>query len=165
MTVRCHFDPGTLQCQREAGPACLTEAQVAAARRFYAGPVDAAGIHLYPGGEPYGSELTWSGRGALSEAGRPMLAEMVGLMTYQGQLPEGTTVDTWKFDLPTFRELQRRGAIYDAASPDLDAFDRAGGRLILWYGAGDTGRWGRMAAAACRAPQTVKKKKKKSAKQ
>ena len=73
----------------------------------------------------------------MSEAGRPMLSEMVGLMTYQGQLPEGTTVDTWKFDLATFRELRRRGAIYDTTNPNLDAFRNAGGRLILWYGAAD----------------------------
>jgi Tannase and feruloyl esterase len=134
---RCHFDPGSLLCAVGASVGCLGEAQVAAARRFYAGPSDAAGVMLYPGGEPYGSELTWSGRGAVSEAGRPMLSEMVGLMAYQGQLPEGTTVDTWKFDLPTFRELQRRGAIYDTASPNLDAFRAAGGRLMLWYGAAD----------------------------
>jgi hypothetical protein len=56
--------------------------QVTAARHFYDGPVDDRGRYLYPGGEPYGSELSWAGRGAISEAGVTMAAQNVRLMFY-----------------------------------------------------------------------------------
>ena len=40
-------------------PNCLTAGQASAAQMFYQGPVDESGRHLFYGGEPYGSELSW----------------------------------------------------------------------------------------------------------
>jgi len=39
---------------------CLTPAQVAVVVKLYQGPRDSRGQNLYPGGEPYGSELAWT---------------------------------------------------------------------------------------------------------
>lgn len=133
----CRFDPGKIQCGAKRAAPCLSAEQVEAARRFYLGPVDPAGKHLYPGGAPYGGELTWLGRGSLSEAGLQMIEENVRTMTFLGDLPDEVDVRNWRFDEPTFRDLSRRGAIYNTDDPDLRPFRASGGKLILWYGLAD----------------------------
>jgi feruloyl esterase len=56
----CRFDPVALQCPTGTDqPSCLTPAQIDAARMLYAGPTDAHGRRLYPGGQTRGSELSW----------------------------------------------------------------------------------------------------------
>lgn len=135
---RCHFDPGTLVCRHnQSPPQCLSASQAEVAQKFYSGPVDDGGRHLFYGGEPYGSELSWMERYALAAAGGAMFDDAVKNMMFQGTLDPDASVKTWRFDLPTFRELSRRGAIYDASSPDLRAFRDAGGKLILWQGFAD----------------------------
>lgn len=137
---QCRFDPATIRCGApvvRAG-ACLTAEQADVARRFYQGPVDAAGRHLYPGGEPYGSELSWGGGISLARAGGAMLEENVRTMIFQRQLPESVTLKTWKWDAATLNELHRRGALYDTDNPDLRPFRAAGGKMVLWYGLADS---------------------------
>jgi feruloyl esterase len=134
---RCHFDPGTLACRGGERGQCLTVGQVEAARKFYQGPRAPDGTPLYYGGEPYGAELTWGQRFSLASAGSMMLRDFVDDMVYQGALGAGVTVASWHFDLATFRELARRGALYDANDADLAAFRAQGGRLILWQGGAD----------------------------
>jgi Tannase and feruloyl esterase len=54
----CQFDPVTLPCSPGTDqPNCLTPAQADAARKLYAGPTNAHGRRLYPGGQACGSEL------------------------------------------------------------------------------------------------------------
>jgi Tannase and feruloyl esterase len=134
---RCHFDPRTLACRGGERGQCLTASQVEAARKLYQGPKAADGTPLYYGGEPYGAELTWGQRFSLASAGGMMLRDFVGDMVYRGRLGSGVTVENWHFDLATFRELSRRGALYDANDADLAAFRAGGGRLILWQGGAD----------------------------
>jgi hypothetical protein len=135
---RCHFDPATLVCRRgRSPPGCLSAQQAEAARKFYLGPVDEGGKHLFYGGEPYGSELSWTERYALATAGAAMFDDAVRNMMFQGTLDALASVNTWRFDLPTFRDLARRGALYDAPSADLRAFRDAGGKMILWQGFAD----------------------------
>ncbi|HEY1312929.1 MAG TPA: tannase/feruloyl esterase family alpha/beta hydrolase, partial [Steroidobacteraceae bacterium] len=111
---RCHFDPQALVCHGgRSPPHCLTERQAEVARKFYSGPIDAQGRHLFYGGEPYGSELSWVERYALAAAGGAMFEDAVKNMMFQGSLDADASVGNWRFDLATFRELSRRGAIYD----------------------------------------------------
>jgi hypothetical protein len=135
---RCHFDPGTLVCRHDQSPPqCLTALQAEVARKFYSGPVDDSGRHLFYGGEPYGSELSWTERYALAAAGGAMFDDAVKNMMFQGTLDADASVKTWRFDSQTLSELSRRGAVYDAPDPDLRAFRDAGGKLILWQGFAD----------------------------
>jgi feruloyl esterase len=54
----CDFNPATIQCPAGTdNSSCLTPVQVNVVREFYLGPNDGHGHYLYPGGEPYGSEL------------------------------------------------------------------------------------------------------------
>ncbi len=135
---RCRFDPATLRCTAGASPpGCLTALQVTAAQKFYEGPVDESGRHLFYGGEPYGAELTWVERFALASMGATLLEDGVRHMMFQHPLDPGMTVRAWRFDAATFRQLQQAGALYDAPSVDLRAFREAGGKLILWQGFAD----------------------------
>jgi hypothetical protein len=135
---RCHFDPGTLLCRHDQSPRlCLTALQAEVARKFYSGPIDENGRHLFYGGEPYGSELSWTERYALAAAGGAMFDDAVKNMMFQGSLDANASVKSWRFDLQTFGELSRRGAVYDAPNPDLRAFRDGGGKLILWQGFAD----------------------------
>ena len=134
----CHFDPARLQCKAQRSPpGCLTTAQVDTARKFYDGPVDENGRHLFYGGEPYGSELTWVERYALPVMGAAMFEDGVRDMMFQRTLAADVTVATWRFDSATFQALRRAGAGYDAPGVDLHAFRDAGGKLILWQGFAD----------------------------
>ena len=135
---RCHFDPGSLQCApARRPPQCLSASQVAAVKRFYQGPVDRHGRHLYYGGEPYGSEMTWVQPFALSNAGHAMFHDTVEEMIFLNKLQPGASVLTWKFDAAHLRELARRGARYDARDADLRPFRAHGAKLILWQGFAD----------------------------
>jgi Tannase and feruloyl esterase len=134
----CHFDPRSLTCSpAQSPPNCLTAAQADAAVKFYDGPIDEQGRHLFYGGEPYGSELSWVERIALPVAGRSMFEDAVKNMIFQQSLGAQATVESWRFDGATFGELVRRGALFDARSADLDAFHQQGGKLILWQGFAD----------------------------
>ena len=134
----CHFDPGTLVCRGgQSPPQCLTAPQAEVARKLYAGPVDENGRHLFYGGEPYGSELSWVERYALPIMGAAMFDDAVQNMIFQHAPDSAASVQAWRFDAQTFAELSRRGALYDARSTDLRGFRERGGKLILWQGFAD----------------------------
>lgn len=135
---KCHFDPGTLVCRAgQSPPQCLSSAQAEVASKLYAGPLDESGRHLFYGGEPYGSELSWVERYALPIMGATMFDDAVRNMIFQREANSPASVQAWQFDAPTFAELSRRGAIYDARSTDLRGFRQQGGKLILWQGFAD----------------------------
>lgn len=134
---QCHYDPGKLACRADQKPpACLTGEQVTAARLLYQGPKDAAGRQLFPGGLPYGSELLWSQPGAITATGIAA-GGFLQYLALPNQLPADFTWRDWKFDLPSFEQLDHSAALYDARSADLRPFRGAGGKLILWQGTAD----------------------------
>jgi hypothetical protein len=134
----CHFNPGTLVCRGgQSPPQCLSAAQADVAKKLYAGPVDERGRHLFFGGEPYGSELSWVERFALPVMGALMFNDAVQNMIFQRAPGSASSLQAWRFDSQTFNELSRRGALYDARSTDLRGFRERGGKLILWQGFAD----------------------------
>jgi len=127
---RCRFDPQVLQCQGDAR-ACLSAAQVQAARAIYASPVNPATgrpiTGLYPG-----SELAWN--------------------TWAGNAPFGTAVDHFRyvvtgdanwaaeqfnFERDAARAETQDGNIINALNPDLSRYFRRGGRLLQYHGWSD----------------------------
>ncbi len=140
----CRFDPVTVQCLTGTDqPSCLTPAQVDAARQLYAGPTDAHGRRLYPGGQARGSELAWDSYswlvpppgGGASTAG--LLADIY--LKYVGY-PVGTphsSVADFEFTVREFDRLRPEGVKGNALSLDLEKFRRSGGKLIIWHGWGD----------------------------
>jgi feruloyl esterase len=143
---QCDFNPARLQCPGAAAPTCLTAAQVAVVDKIYSGPVDPQGQRLYPGGEPYGSELAWAGW-MIPEPGQTFGAtiaasiggEWLKWMTFNNVLPGSQTSDLRHavFTRAEFAEVQRLAGLYDADNPDLAAFRADGGKLIIWQGWAD----------------------------
>ena len=132
--ARCHFDPKVLECKDADGPACLTSAQVEAARKIYTPAANSrTGEQISARYEP-GSELGWRGI-----AGGPD--------------PFGPAVDHFKYvvfkdpkwDWRTFN-LDADVALADkiddgtinATSTDLNAFTGHGGKLLMYQGWTDT---------------------------
>jgi feruloyl esterase len=137
----CRFDPASLQCARGADrPDCLTPAQVAAARKLYAGATDARGRRLYPASETLGSELAWDlfvvplpGVGAFSG----ILADgYLKYMAYPPGTPHSSPAD-FRFTVHQLDRLTAEGVRGNAMSLDLREFRRAGGKLLLWHGWAD----------------------------
>jgi feruloyl esterase len=143
---RCSFEPATLACPGDQDAVgCLTQAQIAVVRKIYSGAVDPRGRALYPGGQPFGSELVWAGwMIPVDPAGaqNSTIAWRIGngwvkYLAFSPNPPQSFTLNDIRFDAATFARMQRLADFYDATNPDLTAFKRAGGKLILWHGWAD----------------------------
>ena len=134
----CSFKLASLQCKGGDAAGCLTDREIAAVQLIYAGAHNARGEKLYPGGMMFGSEMEW-------------IPLFVGV---GGQLPNylqkgmtqvfrdvflaedpGPDFSLQKVDFERFNEsLGVIEPIYDARNPDLSAFKRHGGKLIVYHG-------------------------------
>lgn len=144
--LSCTWDPGSIQC--EAGQTstsddyCLTADQVTTLRRIYAGPTDEHGQLLYPGYQLRGSELNWAGiitpATATGTSGDiNFVRETLRYQIFDSPQPALTYKDI-KFTAAYYKKvMQPNEGMYDATDPDLSAFKKAGGKLILWHGLGD----------------------------
>jgi feruloyl esterase len=128
---RCAFDPGALECKEAKGPDCIPAAQVRALRALHAGPRNPrTGEVVYPG-LPLGAE---SARYLAFVAGQPN-PPWDGLFRWvfgPGWDPASFDFDR---DLATVRGVL--GEMLDANGTDLGAFERRGGKLLLWHGWAD----------------------------
>jgi feruloyl esterase len=144
---RCTFDPARLACAPGVDTAtCLTPAQVEMVRREYRGPTDRRGRNLYNGGEPYGSELSWSGWLAMpaADAKAPADTAAAGLglnylryAAYWRNPPSTFGLADFPFTHRAAVRLRPLGRIYNATDPDLSAFRARGGKLIIYHGWAD----------------------------
>ncbi|KAK6856808.1 hypothetical protein PG995_006995 [Apiospora arundinis] len=124
----CDFDINTLACEKSATDPtkCLTAAQLAATKDVYSGPVDSrTNTSLYPGFS-VGSETQW----AMQEGD---LADAFTVPILQNMVFNNLTYDSddfnWGSDVDLLNE--RVGAFIDGISPDLSAFQKAGGKMIV----------------------------------
>jgi hypothetical protein len=140
----CRFKPSTLQCRAGDGADCLTQAEVGAAEKIYSGPISSSGQRLFPSGVPLGSEPFWQRwiTGAM-----PAFAQ--GFFSYQAfDPPAGPSfkVSNYDFDKDPPR-LAYAASILNAATfnpssgeiefDGTDAFQQAGGKLVMWHGWAD----------------------------
>jgi feruloyl esterase len=128
---QCRFDPGSLRCAGGDGPACLTAAQVESARRIYRGAANPrTGEAIFPGPEPT-SELEWA---AFVPGAFPIGANYFRDLVLGDPAWDPRSFD---FDRDVERAREVEGGLIDATDPDLGAFARRGGRLLLWHGWSD----------------------------
>ncbi len=148
----CNFNPASIQCPAGATSTsnCLTAAQVVAATKIYNGPTDATtGERMLAGSPQFGSEYSWGGLEVPSSnstnAPAPVTSQMnYGIVTgaynliFTG-LPSMPNIDTFGYTDASFYQnfLLANHPLYDATNPDLSAFQKAGGKLILWHGWAD----------------------------
>lgn len=143
----CGLNPATIQCPAGVDDSsCLTSAQVRVVRDFYLGANDGHGRYLYPGGEPYGSELEWAGLATDPSSDhqwpRDTKAYQAGLSwlkyaAYWHDPAASFQLRDFRFTVASYDRLLPLAGVYDATDPDLSAFRRAGGKLIVWQGWAD----------------------------
>ena len=130
--TQCHFDPGALECTSHVLANCLDATQVAAVRALYEPLRLSSGKLVYPG-LPYGSEYEW-GCSVMHDA----FNLPFGNSWYQNEVYS----PSWDFhtfnpdvDVPYADSLL--ASTLNASSPNLDAFNAAGGKLLLAQGQAD----------------------------
>jgi feruloyl esterase len=138
----CRFDPATIACRSPGQTDCLTPEAVAAAKKLYAGARDADGRQLVIGGPQPGSELSWEGvfvpRTAQGAVFSGMIAgDMLRSLGYWRPLPPDWDLGQFRFTAETLEGLMPMHGLYDATDPDLSAFARRGGKLLVWHGWSD----------------------------
>jgi feruloyl esterase len=129
-TRSCAFDPASTQCAAGQTEHCLTAAEVAAAKRIYAGVVTKAGEVLIPGTGP-GSEPLWAAYSS------PQFS--IGSNYFRNVVARDPSWDPASFDADTDvarAEAHDAGAA-KAMDPDLSAFLESGGKLVLYHGTTD----------------------------
>jgi Tannase and feruloyl esterase len=134
--MHCTFDPGTLQCNGEESSTCLTEAQVAAVRKIYGGPVNPrTGKSLYPGMYP-GGEMGWASGVVINRDKTSGVSSNTFWSFAMFDNPDWP-FRSFDFDADLANADQRFAAITNATDPDLSQFKSLGHKLIYYHGAAD----------------------------
>jgi feruloyl esterase len=129
----CKFDPVAVQCNGAETDACLTKPQVDAARKIYAGAMNPRTKEkIFPGMAP-GSEVTW---GALTGGTQPFGIPLDVLKYFVFANPDWDW-KTYDFDKDVAMGDEKIGRLMNAVDPDLDAFKKRGGKLIMYHGWND----------------------------
>jgi feruloyl esterase len=133
----CNFDPAELQCPRSDGRECLLAEQIAAVRKLYAGPRTSEGRQIFPGFSP-GGERGWtqfyekvSGDGTVGGG------SWLGVYRYMALDDPTFTLERMDFDLHPALARKKLASVLGADDPDLDAFAKRGGKLIVFHGWSD----------------------------
>jgi feruloyl esterase len=130
----CAFDPKVVACRDGGdGADCLTAAQVEAARKIY-GPATnpRTGEALYPGLPP-GSELGW---GAAAGGPAPFAIPDSHFKNVVFEDPKWD-FRTYDFDRDFARAEKADNGVLTAVNPDLSAFARRNGKLLMYHGWND----------------------------
>ncbi|HXA56430.1 MAG TPA: tannase/feruloyl esterase family alpha/beta hydrolase [Candidatus Acidoferrum sp.] len=126
----CHFDPKVLLCKGADGPTCLTARQVQTARTILSPMKSSTGAELFPRLEP-GTELRWA-----RLAGGPAPAAL--FLDYFRFVVKNPNWDWRTFDVDRDTALANKDAEgIVALDPDLSAFAKHGGKLIMYHGWAD----------------------------
>jgi len=129
----CTFDPATLLCQGEETDQCLTQPQLDALRKIYAGPSNPrTGEQIFPG-FALGGEAGWSGivtNFTASGLGQGYFANLV----FEDPDWDYSTFD---FDGDMAYSDLKVGILGNAIDPDLSAARRRGVKIIQNHGWND----------------------------
>jgi hypothetical protein len=138
--TKCGFDPGTLLCKGAETDECLTEKQVAALKKIYAGPRNAKGQQVIPGFTP-GGETGPGGWTAWITGATPTGAAQFFFSTqaFKNMVYSNPNWDYKTFDLERDGKLadEKLAPVLNATDPNLKAFSARGGKLILYHGWND----------------------------
>ena len=156
---QCNFDIATLLCKAEKTGSCLSRTQLNAVRTYYEGPKNSKGNPLFYG-FPFGAETgaggwsTWVTGGMKYQQDSGDYQEGLGSefpapAVPNAQFPFGTNVmkyfvyhdPDWtyrNYDYDTLRKDATLAAnTLNATNPDLSAFRKRGGKLLMFTGWSD----------------------------
>jgi hypothetical protein len=137
---KCAFDPKTIVCEGADATDCLTPPQAEALARVYAGPRTRDGRRIArgfpPGGETgEGGWGLWVTGAAPGKSLQALFATQFGAnMVFDRP---GWDLRTFDFDRDVKVAEEKTAKVLNATDPDLDAFRRRGGKLIVFHGWND----------------------------
>jgi feruloyl esterase len=138
--TKCEFDPAVLLCKGAETDDCLTEKQVAALKKIYAGPRNAKGQQIIPGFTP-GAETGPGGWTGWITGAAPTAAAQFFFSTqaFKNMVYNDPKWDYKTFDLERDGKLanEKLGPVLNATDPNLKAFSARGGKLIMYHGWND----------------------------
>lgn len=138
--TKCGFDPAALLCKGEETDECLTEKQITALKKIYAGPRDAKGKLIVPGFTP-GGETGPGGWTAWITGAAPTTALQFFFSTqaFKNMVYNDPNWDFKTFDLERDGKLanEKLAPVLNATDSNLNAFSARGGKLILYHGWND----------------------------
>ena len=137
---QCHFNPSVLLCKGTETNQCLTEPQIDALRAVYSPMRSATGAQPFPGYSP-GGEVGDNGWGTwiVGPAPRQSLMYLFGTRYFTDMVYNNPQWNYANFKLgPGLADAVRvTGKALDANDPNLQPFERHGGKLILYHGWSD----------------------------
>ena len=136
----CAFDPAVMLCRNAESDSCLTSSQVATVKKLYSGLRTTRGEKIFPGFVP-GGESGPGGWGLWLSGTAPdsSLEYAFGTQFFRNMVHKNPSWDFRTFDVE--RDLMAAdaavGPTLNAINPDLGAFQKRGGKLILFHGWSD----------------------------
>ena len=137
---KCNFKPETILCKSSDANDCLTQPQITALKKIYAGPRDAGGKKIFPGFLPGAEEgpggwFTWI-------TGPEKGKSLIGGFTYgffAEIVYENRNWTAKSADLAQSVKLadEKTAKILNATDANLAPFRAHGGKLILYHGWND----------------------------
>ena len=138
--LACHFDPGVLLCKGEETDTCLSAHQIASLKAFYGGLTDSKGQVLLPGLSPGGEAEP----GAWASWVTGPSAEKSEMFRYGTQFFRNMVYSNpdWQFkSFDADRDVKaaddRLAGTLNSTNPDLSAFEKRGGKLLMYHGWAD----------------------------
>jgi hypothetical protein len=136
----CNFKPATLLCSGPESVTCLTQPQITALEKIYAGPRNSQGQPIYRGFLP-GGESGPVGWARYVSGAAPRTSLQYVLDTQGGA---NLTFQDAAWDFRTFnldRDVKvaddTMGRLLNAVDPNLRALRKTGGKLIIYHGWSD----------------------------
>ena len=137
---KCKFDPAVLTCR---GPqdlnTCFTPEQVLAVKAIWAGPRDSSGKLIFPGLLP-GRETDQAGWLMFTaSAPKPATHYTIGVDFFKYMVFEDPNWDyrTFDYDKDYPFAMRKLSKLIDATDPNLKAFQKRGGKLLMFHGLND----------------------------
>ena len=125
--LHCGFDPASLRCRAAQSGDCLTDAQLDRARHMWGPARSAGGAPLYPG----------NAYGTVPFVVIPGASTNPAILLIVPDSERSWTPETFDPDRDLSALDARLGPSLSAWNPDLGAFRRAGGKLIVYHGWAD----------------------------
>ena len=138
--VKCSFDPSVLLCKSAESDACLTEKQVAALKKIYAGPRTSKGEQIIPGFVPGGETGPGGWQAWITGSGSNKgLQFFFSSQTFANMVYNDPKWDLKTFELDKDNKLadEKLASLLNATNANLRAFKARGGKLILYHGWSD----------------------------
>ena len=136
----CHFDPSAVVCKDADSDNCLTPKEVVALKKIYSGAHDSNGKQIFPGFMPGGE--TGGGGWPLwitgQAAGKDLQTAFAsGFFNNMITTSEPMDLKTVKVEAALKLADEQQARTFNADDPDLNAFVKRGGKLIVYHGWND----------------------------